>query len=395
VSRITTYCALAGRVQRRSNGDGSTVVAPTPVDYGPVSVPDVASFISRGLGSPPSDANYVMWRWATGTDLFSVFQSLGANDILVLPEDPNPYVVSQMYRTSDGTATGSSPQTDLAACRSRRGIIGLGPNAVIAPSSSFPTYAAQTGTAGVRESLVENWTANAWHGNFTIKGRNVGGLAYHGLRLVKNNDGAVERVKTINHYGFLNHEPGEAFGIIVQNHTGSFTIRHCEVDGRNASTGVKEGSGGIHLVKGGTVLIDTCYIHDTLGHGVAHYQRAGATTIQNTLIASPGTSTVTGSGINAEVCGTQQITLNNCDIEMNNAGSGNTRPHVSIVACNTTGDLGAWPLGSTPVFLNSLAHDQTTAQVWVGGAGTYHGASNIEAQSDIHLTNTTATFTAK
>lgn len=376
---VPIYHALGGALVRK--GRPSLIPLGT---YGPVSVADVNEFESKGYGAPPADANYVTWSHPTGTDLWSVFNSLGDNDILVLPEDENPYVVNQMYRTADGTANGANPTTDRAACRSKKGIFGLGPNAIISPAAGFPTYAAQTANEGVRESLVENVTTGSYHANFTIRGRNVGGLAYHALKL-DGSDGAasplVERVRTINHFGFQNFQPGEAFGILAQFHTGTAVIRRCEIDGRNPTTGVKEGSGGVHLVQGAAVLVDGCHVHGVRGHGIAHYWRLGATTINNSLIVDIGTGAVHGNGINAEICGANSITLNDTTIRMGSAASGNVGAHFALVSVNT-GSVGAY--GATQIYANNLTHDESTVQAW-RGPGNYAGVPNIAADADFHF----------
>lgn len=363
--------------------------APPPtVDVGPVSVASLAQWESAtGLALP--DKNYVTWSAPQGTDLHTVLSGLGANDVLVLPENETPYTVGQMYRTSDGTANGANPQTDRSACRSRAGIIGLGPNAIVAPAASFPTYAAQTVAEGARESIIENWTSGSIHANFTVRGKpgGVGGLAYHLLRLVS--DGTVHRMRTLNHFGFKNYEPGETFGIVTNTSAAASKISLCDVDGRNLNTGAKEGSGGIHLVRGGPMTLQGNRVRGVRGHGLALWCRGGVTTVNGMQLIDIGTSgtDLDGRGVNLEVCGTNDVTLNDVVWDMRNDASGNPGAQIAVVSASEQGSGSGWPLGRTKVYVNrpSVLGSDTRLRIWTNpsGSGTYAGVVNRAQPDDV------------
>ncbi len=199
--------------------------APDPGSiYRPVSVGTLAE--ARELCGAPTNANYVVWN-STWTNLQQAFLALGSNDILVLPERrdssgvPIPYLIDSQYGFmaagvkevdgvgSDGKKNGSRvpivSRNNLwfAMSRAPRGIIGLGPGAVIAPSVSAWTRQAQPilqdqtagnqtmlrymldGTTGemygVQEKLIECEHADSFFGNFVLQGRDFGGVAYNGI----------------------------------------------------------------------------------------------------------------------------------------------------------------------------------------------------------------------
>lgn len=196
-------------------------------DKGPQSYGSLAS--ARAALNAPADANYVMWNpaWPTDRDLEDVFATeLGANDILVLPERTQPYVIdsSEGFRAAGVSAvTGENDKklpvasryknqrnarTWFAMARAQRGILGLGPRAVIEISQSSWRQEAQVedkgsvrpdgsvspgrwwiNTSGVRQSelvgsqekVLEAASANSYFGNFTMKGRDLGGIAYSAI----------------------------------------------------------------------------------------------------------------------------------------------------------------------------------------------------------------------
>jgi len=93
---------------------------PAVPTYGPRVISNVSEL------NPPAQFNYVTWRWGLTTPLQDVFKVLGANDVLVLPERPEPYLIdtSKGFRSGDGIH-------DVAMTRCKAGIIGMGPGAVI------------------------------------------------------------------------------------------------------------------------------------------------------------------------------------------------------------------------------------------------------------------------
>lgn len=368
----------------------ATITLPPAVPpVGPISVASYEDLAGYGL-SLPEDANYVLWKWKTGTDLFTVLPTLGANDILVLPEDDNPYTVDTFYRNSTGTAAGTNPLTDRAGARTKRGVVGLGPNAVIGLSSDFPTFAAQTGADGVRESIIECYSAKGYVANVHFKGRNVGGLAFHGLRFVHAHGGMVERVSTKNHYGFKSSEPGESFGLEI-NDCDDFTVNKCFIDGTN-DAGEKEGSGGFRVQRGTTYTLNDTVAQDVRGAGFVAWACGGSTTLNNCQMLRTGDSEIQGSPANLEVGGINPVTFNGCTF-VRDQSSGNHRQHIFIVstAITPTG-MSNIPLGSTPVHVNSPFFDEASITIKKNGGGTYHGVTTIDATVTVVPADTPVTY---
>ena len=226
----TTFSAFA-----KVGGSLASVAALTPNSgtglntadngQGPISFANLEQ-AKASLGAP-ADANYVVWNtsWPKTRDLEDVFNSLAPNDILVLPERPEPYVIdsSEGFRAANvKSVTGRNGQlpivskykglrsarTWFAMARARRGIIGMGPGAVIQMSQSSwtqerqiedkgsvqtdgwtspgRTYTKLDGTAGgelvgSQEKVIEAEHAAPFFGNFRMKGRDLGGVAYNGI----------------------------------------------------------------------------------------------------------------------------------------------------------------------------------------------------------------------
>lgn len=180
---------------------------------------------ARAFLGAPADANYVVWDPAwddQGLMLHDVFTTkLSANDILVLPErvDAQGVAIPYLIDSSKGfmaagvswitgqlpsdTAATRIPITPNPRCwfemaRGRRGILGMGPKAVIQPSvSSFSRPAQpiteQTGgtmaaynaagtklqdLVGAQDCLMRFDHANPFVGNVTFRSRDMGGVAY-------------------------------------------------------------------------------------------------------------------------------------------------------------------------------------------------------------------------
>jgi hypothetical protein len=208
----------------------------------------------------PSDANLVTWHYGNQT-LEQVLMTLGTNDILVLPERAQPYYIdsSDGFRASgvsavsalDGkkipvvnTYMGKQARTWFAMARATRGIIGMGPGAVIEPTdsgfkeeaqipdkgSALPGGGTSPGrfwynTSGVKQSelvgsqekLLETAAANAYFGNFTMHGRDFGGVAYSALSM---KGGTAERLDLDGAWrGFQAVPNGEAGAITVNKGT--------------------------------------------------------------------------------------------------------------------------------------------------------------------------------
>lgn len=233
--------------------------------YGPVSYPNEAA--ARAALSAPTNANYVMWNNSWG-DLETAFAALSANDILVLPEREQPYPIdsSKGFMAAgvievdgtgpDGRLDGSrdpivqNPRLWFEMARARRGIIGLGPGAVIEPTDSGWTrgpqpvftkepagavqraYFAAGGSmslSGAQEALIGYEHASPFFGNFRLKGRSFGGVAYAGLKAAgTHTNTTVKRVWFDecwrSHEGVPNAETG---GLTFNG--GTYLIENCDM----------------------------------------------------------------------------------------------------------------------------------------------------------------------
>lgn len=196
------------------------VAEPDDSLYLPISYSDLAT--ARAELGAPTDATYVIWNHGN-QDLQTVLSSLADNTILVLPERPEPYWID----TSNGfmasgvkEVDGIDPVTGLkdgrrypvvsrsnlwfGMARIKRGIMGMGPGAVISPRASswtqgpWPIHAKQpegqkfsyvymtNGTrsniTGAMSHLIETGEQNRpFFANFRITGRDFGGVQYTGI----------------------------------------------------------------------------------------------------------------------------------------------------------------------------------------------------------------------
>jgi len=309
-------------------------------DRGPVSFTSIAA--AQAFLSTPPDANYVLWNpiWPVDRDLEDVFATeLDANDILVLPERPEPYIIdsSEGFRASGvQSVTGRNGQipivnryhdvrnarTWFAMARARRGILGLGPNAVIKLSQSSWTQEPQiedkdsvqsdgwvspgrywTNTSGVvqyelvgcQEKIIEAAHASPYFGNFSLRAHDLGGVAFSGIACTGSSQ-QYERLDISNGWrGFMGVPNGEAAALSTNG--GTYQISRC-ILGTRDDIGVRVGSSPIMINSstGGTIEeTDACE------------SRAGMLTIWN----SSGTHVLTNvackfnwdsPGINFEKC---------------------------------------------------------------------------------------------
>ncbi len=215
-----------------------------PVSYASLSA-------ARAALGAPSDANYVMWNH-DGQHLEQVFLSLGANDILVLPERAQPYPIDSSkgfmamgVKEITGPNNSRTPVVDsnrlwFAMSKARRGIIGLGPGAVIEPTNSGwtapeqprPLYwynqsgVQQTELVGSQNKLIDVDHNNPFFANFTMKGRDFGGVAYNGLSLPTNSTNIIRRVHFDRSWrGFSDIPNGETGGLSFLR--SDYTIENC------------------------------------------------------------------------------------------------------------------------------------------------------------------------
>lgn len=262
---------------------------PPVADRGPVSFPSVAA-AQASLSYLPTDANFVTWdsSWPVDRDLEDVLATLGANDILVLPERAEPYLVdsSEGFRAAgvgwvqgrngllpvaNKYKGGRAARTWFAMARARRGILGLGPGAVIETTASSWTMEPQiedlgsvqpdgwtsigrfwydtAGTkkselVGCQEKVLESDHARPYWGNFTMRGRDFGGIAYSAIVPYGATLNTFERLNLSGAWrGFLDVPNGESGAIGL---AGQYLISRCVVGTRNTS-GVRVGSSPIMI----------------------------------------------------------------------------------------------------------------------------------------------------
>lgn len=278
----------------------TTVVTPPPpvtvADRGPVSISDISQASSIGLNLP-AGVNLIPWTWTTSTYLSAILRVLGANDLLVLPERDEPYLID----TSVGfNGTGSFASMVRPLCR---GFVGLGPGTVIQPSAS--SYSAPQQTSGVpSQSMIEHARDGSYMGNATINGRDLGGIAYHCLKQNGGNGSRAERLHLVAaHRGFKNSPPGETGGITGQ--AGSnFVVSRCVVDSLDPVTGLRVGSSNIMLNNQSNTLVEySDALHAVAGMGITHYRVAGSRVAYSNLrYNGSGGYPKNGTGANYELC---------------------------------------------------------------------------------------------
>lgn len=306
---------------------------------GPVSFPTLA--MARMYLRAPSDANYVVWNpaWPIDRDLEDVCASLGANDILVLPERPEPYIVdaSEGFR-ANGVATvtgrrgelpivstyhGSRPaRTWFAMVRAQRGILGLGPGAVIRLSQSSWTQERQIEDAGstqadgwvspgrfwtnlqgvkqgelvgAMEKVIEAAHDSPYFGNFTLRGRDLGGVAYSAIGLYNPGLKICEHLDLSNGWrGFMGMPNGETGAISAT--LGTYLIDSC-IAGTRDDTGTR-------------VATSPVMVNNSTGGTIRRTDARDAYAGMTTIWRSTGKHTLIevnnrfnqGSGINLEDC---------------------------------------------------------------------------------------------
>lgn len=191
--------------------------------YSPMSVGDVGE-----LPHFPADANPVRWHWARsrGLSIQDAVATLGPNDVLVLPEDELPYEVD----TSKGFQVTSNNYYSMAYLQ--RGLAGLGPGAVVQPRKTGFRQGRQTYSRGMQEKMIESRAAGAYLGNFTMYGRDLGGVGYNATWA----SGARTTWEHIYfrgaHRGWDGKPPGES-GAICGYKGAHMRAYNCEIDCRD------------------------------------------------------------------------------------------------------------------------------------------------------------------
>src|SRR5690606_36919476 len=237
------------------NGAWVSLNGPVPVDTSPELYRPVAISDPSALPHAPADANYVTWSWArsSGMTLHEALQTLTPTDILVLPEDELPYEVD----SSSGFVADS--QRDVAMARAKRGLVGLGPGTIVQTSESAYSEPPQDGSTGNRNKVLECWATGGYFGNFEMRGRDFGGVAYDALKHEGANS-VFERIFcNAAHRGFLAYPPGEAGGLVSHGGNG-VSVYNCEVECRD-SEGERVGASPVMFNSQNNVLIQDCYFH--------------------------------------------------------------------------------------------------------------------------------------
>jgi hypothetical protein len=341
----TTYTVF---VEPRAAGIRKTLTASTlateqvTAERGPVSYANLAA--ARAALHTPADANYVMWdpAWPINRDIEDVFAlELQDNDILVLPERTQPYIIdsSEGFRSS-GVLSVNGRYEDLpiasryknlrpartwfGMARARRGVLGLGPRAVIKMSDDTWTQepqlkakgakmenntyispgrfwknlsgVVQSELVGCQEKVLDAQHDSPYFGNFTMKSRDMGGVAFHAVSIGSGRNGIAERLELSGAWhGFLGIPNGEAGGITVRNND-NYLISKC-ILGTRDSTGFRTGTSPIMInsTMGGGRIEDV-YSTETFAGMLTLWNCGGKHVLSNV------NTRWTNPGVNAEKC---------------------------------------------------------------------------------------------
>lgn len=322
---MTTIRFLDGR--QRLVGVGLPDVEPALNEdalYRPQSYATAAvAFAALGI---PANTPRVMWNpeW---THLEEAHAAMSADQILVLPERDEPYPIDTSngfmaagVKEIDGTGSNgrkngsrvsvvSNPRLWFEMTRARRGIVGLGPGAVIEPSSSgwsappqvilqneatgdqFMRAYFENGTTqnlvGAQNGLIGYEHPNPIFANFTLKGRSLGGVAYSGLKR-SGGTGAVTTFKRVHfdkcwrsHAGVPNGETG---GLTFNG--GGYLVENCDL-----TTPTDSVSGGSCVMWNNTtggavrnVRADVTNLPSNLGGMWTFWRSGGVNTFENVHI---------------------------------------------------------------------------------------------------------------
>lgn len=240
-------------------------ISTTDAIFRPQSFATVAE--ARTALGAPAGANYVMWTFGN-TDLETVFaNNLGENDILVLPEREDPYLIdsSNGFMASgvteiDGVGANglkdgsrypivSRPRNWFSMCRARRGIIGLGPKVVIQPSASswtqgrwpilqnepsgqqfqkcYMTDGSSMNMVGAQCKLIDCESANPFFANFTLRAHDFGGVPYNGLVMTGGTFKTAKRIYFDGCWrGYEGVPNGEVGGLAFNQ--GTYLVEQCD-----------------------------------------------------------------------------------------------------------------------------------------------------------------------
>lgn len=241
-------------------------VSVSDMNFRPMSFASLAD--ARIALGAPDDANYVMWTFGN-SDLETVFaNNLSENDILVLPERDEPYTIdsSSGFMAAgvvqiDGVGVNglkdgsrypivSNSRNWFSMCRARRGIIGLGPNVVIQPTSSgwtqgqwpvlqneppgeqmqkrYMSDGSSANMVGAQCKLIDCESSKPFFANFTLKGRDFGGVPYNGLSMTGGTLKTAKRIYFDGCWQGYSAVPNSETGGLTMTQ-GTYLIEHCDL----------------------------------------------------------------------------------------------------------------------------------------------------------------------
>lgn len=306
--------------------------------YRPLSISD-----PRDLPHFPRDARLVRWRWARAshTTLQDALATLAPNDVLVLPEDERPYEID----TSRGFRVTRHHYYSMAS--PTRGIVGLGPDAVIRPAASAFRKGPQGYRTGLQEKMIESRQHHAYFGNFTMHGRDFGGAAYNAI-WASGTGTTWERIHFRGaHRGWLAIPPGEA-GAICGYKGASMRAYNCEIDCRDES-GRAVGTSPLMWNAQRDVEIADVYAHHTYV-GMPSFWRVHDASARNLIHSNLDQGKPKSPGVNVEDC-SGTFSLDDCtflvgygpDNHGMHLNTGSQRSSIRFLITNPTIDSGPWP----------------------------------------------------
>lgn len=295
----------------------------------------IAELQGQGLDIP-SDVNLVVWPYATPDQvMLNVWlDSLGANDLAVLPEFTNTNGTKRPYQIDSSAGFRRDASHNFQMARITRGLVGLGPNTVITTSASAYTEGPQpnvftdpfsgvtTTQGGVLYKVIVCTTANPYFGNVECQGRDFGGVAYNFIAFNKGIYMLENVFFNAAHRGFKASPNGEAGGFTC--FTGRIRkIRNIEVECRNA-LGTRVGSSPWMFNKNVGIDIEDAYGHHSNAGMLTCWSCTGtaAAPIIMTRVRSEfcGGTVGTGHSFNWELC-QGEATLVDCTAICNYQGT--------------------------------------------------------------------------
>lgn len=376
-------------------GTASTAQAAAGSGYGPVRY--TSESVGRAALGIPSDARLVYWPYNSPRSAYiqEAVAKLGSNDILVLPEADQSYYID----SSKGFVSNDYQWNELV--RVKRGLVGAGPGAVveIGPSSfSRPKQLKKDG--GANERAMGCATTNGIFANFEMRGRDLGGIAYHGLAFTKSGGKIVQVYANAAHRGFRNSPGGETSAFLFL-HVDKATILRSEVECRD-STGKRVASSPIMMGWCNNLLVQDCYFHHAVGGMPSMFGSSSGqfTRVRSEYNGSGGSGGVasydptegwglSGSCFNFEYC-TGTFHLDDCTFICNYLNRTDPKQPVGYDQGNVGGHVGGG--SATDSLKLYIANPKFDGGAHPGNFDfqiqrTYAGATQHMLTSDLHVTD--------